>query len=133
MSWKYQKWHRIVGKSYGRKGYSAKFRFLNPDAPNYQPEYCSSPLTERQKQILDEVIPLEQVRVNQLTTIIKKCECLGDDEALQQAKYLYELKTKPEETYTPQITYEEAKEILQRLTPWKIDWGDGENGEKNDY
>ena len=39
------------------------------------------------------------------------------------AKELLNCKQYPN-TYSPSYTIEEAKEILQALTPWKIDWGD---------
>ena len=39
------------------------------------------------------------------------------------AKELLNSKQYPN-TYSPSYTIEEAKEILQALTPWKIDWGD---------
>ena len=68
-------------------------------------------------------ISLEEVRVNELTLLSRKAFQNGDIDNYEIAKELLNSKQYPN-TYSPSYTIEEAKEILQALTPWKIDWGD---------
>lgn len=105
-----------------RKKRDGMFNFVNKDDPNYRPNYGST-YTKRQMDVLAGIIPLEEVRINDLAILVHKAEQMGDIETYEQAKELYDRKLDPG-TYFPTYTIEEAKNILQRLTPWKIDWGD---------
>lgn len=80
--------------------------------------------TPRQMAILNEEIPLEQVRPNELGIIIRKATERGDEEQAETAKNLQWKKQNPR-AYSPSCTFEEAKQILQRLTPWDIKWSTG--------
>lgn len=94
--------------------------FVNKDDPNYRRQY-SDTYTEKQKKIINEELPLENIRFNDLTVIIKKAEYLEDFEVFEKVR---EIKRRKEHiaqfvfTFTP----EEAMDILQQLTPWEIDW-----------
>ena len=88
----------------------------------YELEYISV-YTKRQRAILDGNIPLEKVKTDEITSIIRKAERLGDIETYEIASVLRSKKMNPD-SYYPQHTVEEAKTILQDLTPWEIDWGD---------
>lgn len=77
--------------------------------------------TERQFFILSELIPLDEVRKNELTAIIKKARARGDQAIQDFAEELLCIKDLPP-NILPRYTIEEAKEILQRLTPWTIQW-----------
>ena len=101
---------------------SARFSFVNRDDPNYRPSYGTT-YSQKQMDILYGVIPLDNVRINELTVLMKKAEQMGDIDSYEQAKELYCRKLDPG-IYFPKYTIEEAKAILQSLTPWIIDWGD---------
>lgn len=77
--------------------------------------------TPRQLAILDDEIPLDEIRTTELVAIIKKATARLDGFNLDIANDLLELKKHPS-TYFPSMTVEEAKETLQELTPWKLDW-----------
>lgn len=94
----------VNGKA--RHGMDARV-FVNKDSPDYQPSYGTT-LTDRQKKILDEEIPLDQVRTNEITTIIRKAEAMGDEDSVAIAKMLYGLKTHKEE-FSFSMTVDEAK------------------------
>lgn len=94
--------------------------FVNKDSPDYRPSYGKT-YTERQLRILNEEIPLEEIRLNEITVIMRKAESLGDDEKLAIARVLYNVKTRKED-YRFSVSVEDAKQILQELTPWDIDW-----------
>lgn len=98
-----------------------RFFFTNKDDPEYEPNYGNT-FTERQLAIINDKIPLADVRVNELTIILKKSNQIGDFDIYDIALNLYNLKTAPCE-YTSPYSVEESKKILQDLTPWKIDWG----------
>lgn len=98
----------------------ANFRFTNKDDPNYCPQYGTT-FTERQQRILDGLIPLDEVRLTELSVLIRKSESMHDLERYDIACALYEQKTDRGE-YFPQYTAAEAKRILEQLTPWKIVW-----------
>lgn len=91
------------------------FHFRNPDAPDYKKFYGST-YTERQLKILSGEIPWEVVRLNQLTLLANKAQAMGDDESHRIVLQLIECK-KSQKVYTPQITANEAREILKNLTP----------------
>lgn len=86
---------------------------------NYKPNYGKK-YTERQLKILNEEIPIEEIRLTEISIIRRKAESLGDEENIDIARILYEFKT-----YTKKyqfISVEDAKRILQDLTPWEIKW-----------
>lgn len=94
--------------------------YVNKDDPNYKPHYRTE-YSERQKKILNEEVPLENVRANEIKKIMNKAEFLKDKKNFCKAKNLYEVKTHIEK-YCPNVTLSEAQSILQELTPWEIDW-----------
>ena len=96
--------------------------FVNKDDPNYRPTYGSR-YTQRQIDILNGVLAIDEVRLNELSILYRKADQLGDTENYERALMLYTMKKYPD-TYAPQYTQEEAMDILQQLTPWEIDWND---------
>lgn len=104
----------------GRRPGDPVFRCANKDSPDYKPQYGKT-YTARQQAILDEQIPLDDIRATELSLLSKKAFQLGDLENYQIAQDLLQRKMDPG-VYVPPYTVEEAKEILQKLTPWKIDW-----------
>lgn len=94
--------------------------FVNKDSPDYKPNYGTQ-YTKRQQMILNELIPLDQVRLNELTIIIRKAEAMEDTETAAAAQILYDAKTHVD-SFQFSMSPEEAKEYLQSLTPWKINW-----------
>lgn len=102
---------------------SAWFRFIDKDSPEYQliKNGRSFEYSERQKKILSEEIPLEQVRLNELSRLANKAKTFGDMETYNTAMMLREEKLYPD-NYHSELTTEEAKAVLDELTPWKIDW-----------
>ena len=106
-------WHK------GISGMDARV-FVNKDSPDYKPNYGSQ-LTNRQQMILKEEIPLDQVRVNEITVIIRKAEAMDDMETAAAARILYNKKTHVD-GFQFSMTPEEAKAFLQSQTPWKINW-----------
>ena len=53
--------------------------FQNKDSPDYKPNYGKK-YTERQLKILNEEIPIEEVRLTEISIIMRKAESLGDEE-----------------------------------------------------
>jgi len=96
--------------------------FQNKDDPNYRPNYGST-YTTRQQNILDGLIDLKYIRPNELSIIYRKAEQMEDTESYEIALELYNRKMNPE-GYFPKYSKDEARAILERLTPWPIDWGD---------
>ena len=89
---------------------------------NFEPvNLVASDYTERQLAILNDDIPLESVKTTELAIIMKKAQFHGDVDSYEIAKGFYEAKRNPT-TYTPSYKEGEAREILQSLTPWKINW-----------
>ena len=82
--------------------------------------------TEKQEAILNGEIPLEQLRMNELAVLVEKATARGDEEQVEIASDLYWAKKNPS-TYKPTFTQEEAKQVLQNLTPWKIKWSTEES------
>lgn len=103
-----------------RKKGEAHFFFTNKDSQDYVGVY-GTVYTDRQLAILNGEIPLSEVRPNELSCLYKKAKNKGDMESYEEAMTLYLQRTAPEE-YVPTYTIEEAKEVLQELTPWKINW-----------
>lgn len=97
----------------------AYFNFRDKDDPSYNP--FGSTYTTRQEKILAEEIPLEEIRKNELAVLVQKAERMGDIANYEIAMELYDRKNAPPE-YTPSYTQKEARDILQSLTPWKIEW-----------
>lgn len=77
--------------------------------------------TERQLDILNDEIPLDEVPLHDLTNLMVKAKERGDDGYYIAARQMYEAKKSPTD-YRPTLTVEEAKITLQALTPWKITW-----------
>ena len=77
--------------------------------------------TQRQLMILNDHIPLDRIQAKELSVLLRKALAREDDFAAEIAQCLLLQKTDPRE-YFPQISVEEAREILQRLTPWKLDY-----------
>lgn len=94
--------------------------YVNKDAPDYGPEYYRTPMTQRQKDIVAGIIPLEEVRKQELKVIMKKAEFQGDEDTQSEAGYLYYLKCN-DDVYIPTFSKDEAEDMLKRLTPWQTD------------
>ena len=103
-----------------RKGCAGYFSFENKDDPNYKPHYGSE-YTPRQIDILSGKILAKDIRLNELSILYRKAEQIGDIEAYEAAKSMYDRMLNPCE-YEPTYTVEEAQAILQKLTPWVIEW-----------
>ena len=102
------------------KKHSPYFFFKNKDSPDYVGFY-GTVYTDRQLAILNGEIPLSEVRPNELSFLYKKAKVKGDMESYEEAMSLYLQRTAPQE-YIPTYTIDEAKEVLQELTPWEINW-----------
>ena len=94
--------------------------FNNKDSPDYKPSYGNQ-FTARQRMILNQEMPINQIRRNEISLIIHKAEAMGDEENAAIARNLYEMKLN-EGKYQFSMNHDEAKNTLQALTPWKIDW-----------
>lgn len=103
------RWSKLDGRG--------KFNFVNKDDPSYQPNYGKC-YTERQKQILAEELAVEDIPCHEITLLINKARSLSDIDGYEKAKELRDRKIHANE-YTPDITAEEARAILNNLTPWK--------------
>jgi len=99
----------------------ARFNFVDKTAPDYNP--YGTTYTARQLRILLEEIPLDGVQMNELSVLVRKTLKIGDTALHDIALQLYDQKKNPME-YFPKYTLEAAKEILQMLTPWEIEWKD---------
>lgn len=97
-----------------------RFNFENKDDPNYRYNYGDT-YTERQQAILAGTIPLESVRACELSVLRSKALGMEDMEGYETAEFLLDKKTRPE-VYESRLSDQEAKDILQSLTPWTIDW-----------
>lgn len=67
------------------------------------------------------MIPLEEIRTTELSAILKKADAQYDEAVQEIVRTLYQMKKSPGD-YKPLYSVEKAKEILQSLTPWKINW-----------
>ena len=108
-----KKCHKIRSSKSSSVDYGLPIRvFVNKDSPDYK-YHWGSELTDRQKRILNGEIPLESIRFNELTVIMKKAEQLGDLDSAEKAETLYNQKKYPDdETYHPSMNYEEAVNFL---------------------
>ena len=96
--------------------------FTHKDDPNYRPSYGHT-YTERQRKIVNEELPLPEIRFNEITTIMKKAISLGDVPTYEKAKALRDLKIHENDSeYSFSFSPEEAKAFLESITPWKINW-----------
>ena len=77
--------------------------------------------TARQLAILDDLIPIDQIRSNELVRLMKKAKERNDGMNYDVA-YSYLLQKQNPRVYIPQRTIEESMAILQSLTPWPIQW-----------
>lgn len=77
--------------------------------------------TTRQLDILNDDIPLENVRISEIAAIMKKTKARDDILNYDIAVGLYDCKLHPDH-YGPPYSFEEAKTNLQSLTPWIINW-----------
>ena len=90
---------------------------------NRAPNMFGLDYTKRQNAILNEDIPLDEIRTTELVAIMKKATERADQLSYDIASSLYYWKTHPD-VYIPKYTLKEAKAILQKLTPWPILWED---------
>lgn len=90
----------------------------NKDDKNYNP--YGTRFTERQLKIING-IPVENLKTTEITIIIRKAEKLGWPEIAEQVWDLYEDKVMGTD-FKFKYSLEEAKDVLQKLTPRKIEW-----------
>lgn len=94
------------------------FRYQNRDDPNYR-KACGKEYTPTQLKILSGDIPWEIVPLNQLSMLLYKAETFKDEEVYNKVKGMRDRKIEQrDKKYTPNMTAEEAKDILRSLTPW---------------
>lgn len=77
-------------------------------------DWANCSYTERQKAILKDEIPLNQVRLTELATLLKKAKAHGDEhlvEIVNSKRY----KMKHKDDYSPPFSAEEATAILDSL------------------
>jgi hypothetical protein len=77
--------------------------------------------TPRQQAILEGNVELSNIRSTELAAIVNKATARKDTFNLEIAQDLLTAKQQPT-TYVPQMTTEEAHQILQKLTPWELDY-----------
>lgn len=94
--------------------------FQNKDSPDYRPNY-GKVYTERQLRIINDEISVDDVSNTELVKLMRKAEDLEDFEVVEKIRHLHELKNYVE-SYPFSFTPEEAKNVLQALTPWEINW-----------
>ncbi len=103
-----------------RNGWLRDSVFQNKDSADYRPNYGKT-YTERQLKIINEEISVDDVSNTELVILMRKAKAIEDFEVASKVQKLHDLKNYVESyqfTYSP----EEAKDVLQALTPWKIDW-----------
>ena len=106
--------HRPRGKSRRSKLDSRAFFFFeNTDDPNYKKKYGKK-YSERQLMLLSGEISWEITPINQITTLMRKAEALGDTENYGKAKRLHQLKSN-QDKFIADLSKEEAIEILKGL------------------
>ena len=103
---------RVIGASFGESP-ERKLKRTDPNDPNRVKNYGST-YTERQLRILSGDLPWEVVRLTEITIVMRKAKAMGDDEGFKEAALLQEMKL-GQDDYRPQITVEEAKNILREL------------------
>ena len=73
---------------------SAWFSFKNKDSPDYVSSYGDT-YTDRQLAILNNEIPLYEIRPNELSILYKKAKQKNDVDSYEIAIQMYAEKTKP--------------------------------------
>ena len=94
--------------------------FVNKDDPNYKPSFGRT-YTARQLKIMNEELTLDEFTQGELTLLTRKAENFEDEEALAKIAVIQKLKN-GEDNFAFSYSPDEAKDILQSLTPWAIDW-----------
>lgn len=108
----YKPVRRVVGQSkpvHERR--MKRSNFTATDLKNYGTTY-----TERQLRILSGDLSWEIVPLHEISLIVNKAKQMNDTETYEKACLLQGLK-KNQGAYIPQMTLEEAKEILRSLSP----------------
>ena len=95
----------------------AQFRYHKKFEEDYNP--YGTVFTERQDRIIRGV-DINTIRLNEIKVILKKAERMQNDEIAMQVVEMYEELLFGREK--PRYTVQEAKAILQALTPWEIKW-----------
>lgn len=85
--------------------------------PDYNP--YGTKFTDRQNEIIKGVDP-SSIKLSELIVIMKKARINGFDEIAEQIYEMYEDKIVGKEK--PKYSIEQAKNILQSMTPWEIKW-----------
>ena len=104
---------RVIGASFGKIPKERSLKHTDPNDPNRVKNYGRT-YTERQLRILSGDLPWEIVKQTEITIVMNKAKAMGDDENHKKAAILRELKQN-QEGYHPQMTVEEALEILKGL------------------
>ena len=97
-------------------GHMSKEPTLHYGSPNYM-----RPYSERQAKIIAEEIPLEDIRINELTVIMKKAKVHDDPATYELVKAMRYRKITPleDDPEIPELTAEEASKLIADLEP---DW-----------
>ena len=103
--------HSVIGESKPTK--ERPLKRTDPNDPNRVKNYGTT-YTERQLRILSGDLPWELVPQREITLLMRKAKAMGDDEGFKQAALLQEMKM-GQDDYRPQITVEEARDILKEL------------------
>jgi len=74
-----------------------RINFVNKEDPSYKPTYGKI-LTEKQMLILNGTIPLEEVRPNEVTILLRKAEVIGDEKIMEEAQMYMNGNTTPKNT-----------------------------------
>lgn len=120
-----------IGRKYGngqKRAMTQKARnggfcdtvFQNKDDPDYKPNYGRI-YTPRQMKIMNEELALDEFTQGELTLLTRKAENLEDKVALKKLAHVRKLKD-DQDKYVYSMSPDEAKSVLQSLTPWTIDW-----------
>ena len=97
----------------------AVFRYLNTDAPGYRKSYCDAPYSEKQRRILSREIPLDQIRMNELTKILTKAIAQDDADTEKKVRQMKYEKMNPERAHLPHRTKED---IIARMNERDEAW-----------
>lgn len=119
-TFKHQKYSRVRGKS-NKSALDSRaiFNFVDKNDPDYK-RPCGKDYTERQRKLLSGEIEWQTTRLTDIRALLDKARLLNDTSAIKKAEELYALKVKQRENkYVPNLTEEEARDILRNLTPWK--------------
>ena len=75
--------------------------------------------TNRQTSIINGEIPLDDIRINDLVTLLKKTKARHDDDYTEIVQEMLDLKNMPLSSI-PLLTLEESMRLMQEMTPWVI-------------